>query len=106
MTQNSGVAFSLLFSIYALILTRSRLGLFQVCIIFLTSVSVMAQYLEIKWIEFHQILLTRSRLRFLPVIFCLYVTESWPLMDVSYSFPRTNEQNLNKFCLCIDIDRI
>ena len=54
--QNSGVAFSFLFSIYALILTRSRLGLFQVCIIFLTFVSVIAQYLEIKWIEFHQIL--------------------------------------------------
>ena len=106
MAQNSGVTFSLLFSIYALILTRSRLGLFQVCIIFLTFVSVMAQYLEIKWIEFHQILLTRSRLRFLPVIICLFVTESWPLMDVSNSFLHINQQNLTKFCLCIDIDRI
>ena len=58
------------------------MGLFQVCIIF----SHMAQYLEIKWIEFHAFILTRSRLRFLPVIFCLFVIESWPLMDVSISF--------------------
>ena len=31
-------------------------------------------------------ILTISRLGLLPVIFCLFVTESWPLIDVRFLF--------------------
>ena len=46
-----------------------------------------AQYLENELIEFYQILyraliLTRSRLVLLPVIFCKFATELWPLIYV------------------------
>ena len=87
----------------------SKLGL--LFIIFLTFVLVMAidlcynfvpaQYLDHmdrtspNFIHVYAFILTRSRLRVLPVIFCLYVTELNPLMHVSISFPlkifRTNE---------------
>ena len=32
-------------------------------------------------------ILTISRLGLLPVMFCLFVTELWPLIDVRISFP-------------------
>ena len=36
-------------------------------------------------IEFHEIL-TRSRLGLLPVMFCLFVSELWPLTDLRILF--------------------
>ena len=55
-------------------------------------------------------IMKRSRLGLLAVIFRLFVTELWPLIDVRISFPvnifRTNEQNFIKICICIDIDKI
>ena len=54
--------------------------------------------------------LTRSSLGLLPVIFRKILTELWPLIDVRNSFPlnilRTNWQNLTKFCMHINIDKI
>ena len=56
------------------------------------------------------LILTRSRLGLLPVIFREFVTELVPLIDVRFSFPinilRTNAYNFTKFCICIDIDKI
>ena len=55
---------------------------------------VSTQYLENKSTEFHQIIymhaliMTTSRLGLLAVIFCFFVTELWPLIDVS------------EFCTC------
>ena len=58
----------------------------------------------------YALILTRSRLRLLPVIFCKFVKELWPLIDVRISFPlnilRANGQNFIKFCICIDIYKI
>ena len=56
------------------------------------------------------LILTRSRLGLLPVIFCKFVTELWPSIDVRISFPlnifRKNRQNLTKFSVCIDLDKV
>ena len=43
---------------------------------------VSVQYSENKLTEIHQIIYMHSRLELLPVIFCLFVTMSWPLFDV------------------------
>ena len=51
---------------------------------------ISTHYLENKWIEFHQIcafILTISRLGLLPVMFCLFLTELWPLIGVRIFFP-------------------
>ena len=52
---------------------------------------VSTQYLENEKTEFRQILyefiLARSTLGLLPVMFCLFVTELCPLIDVRISFP-------------------
>ena len=44
------------------------------------------------------------------MIFFKFVTELWPLIDVRISFPfnilRMNGQNLTKFCIHINIDKI
>ena len=57
----------------------------------------------------YALILTRSRLGLLPVIFRI-VIELWPFIDFRFSFPfniyRKNGQNLTKFCLCIGIDKI
>ena len=46
----------------------------------------------------------------LGINFHKFITDLWPLIDVGISFPinffRTNWQNLTKFCICIDIDKI
>ena len=82
-----------------------------------------AQYLENELIEFYQILyraliLTRSRLVLLPVIFCKFATELWPLIyvriliyvKIEFSFPLnilwTHWQNFTKFYICFHIDKI
>ena len=58
----------------------------------------------------YALILTRSRFGLLPAIFRKFVTESWPLIDVRFSFQfnisRKNGQNLIKFYICIDIDKI
>ena len=55
-------------------------------------------------------ILTRARLGLLPVIFDLFITELWPLIDVRIPFPlnifRANGQILTKLCICIYIDKI
>ena len=55
-------------------------------------------------------ILRRFRLGLLPVIFCKFVIELWPLIGVRIYFPfnilRKNRQNFTKFCICIDIDKI
>ena len=50
----------------------------------------------------YALMLTRSRLGLLPVIFQKFVTELWPLIDVR----RKDEYNLTNFCICINIDKI
>ena len=48
---------------------------------------VSTQYFEKKLIEFHQtLILTRSRLGLLLIIFLAFVIELWPLIDVRISF--------------------
>ena len=51
------------------------------------QIFVSTQYLENKQMEFDQLILTRSRLGLLPVIFHKLVTELWPLIDVRFLFP-------------------
>ena len=59
---------------------------------------VSAQYLENKWTDFDQtlyyVILTRSRLGLLAVIFRKFVTELWPLVDVMIMFPPNILRNL------------
>ena len=54
------------------------------------QIFVSAQYFENKWIEFtkflYALILTRSRLGLLPVIFRKFVKELGPLIDVRISF--------------------
>ena len=77
---------------------------------------ISAQYLENKWTVFHQILymhqliLTRSSLALLAVIFCSLVTALWPLIYVRILIPFniliTNGRNLTKLYIIIYIDKI
>ena len=48
---------------------------------------ISAQYLENKWTGFGQTLYSNSRLALLAVIFCKFVAELWPLIDVRITFP-------------------
>ena len=58
----------------------------------------------------YALILTRSRMVLLPVIFCEFVTELGPLIGVRILFPlnilRTNLLNFAKFCIGIDDDKI
>ena len=58
----------------------------------------------------YTLILTRSMLALLTVIFRKFVTELRPLIDVRILFLlnilRTNGQNLTKFCIHIKIDKI
>ena len=51
-----------------------------------------------------------SRFGLLSVKFCKFVTELRPFIDVRISFPlnilKMNGQNLTKFCMHINIDKI
>ena len=55
-------------------------------------------------------ILTRSRFRLLPIMFCKFATESRPLIDIRIWFPlnilKMNGQNLSKFCIHNDIDKM
>ena len=56
------------------------------------------------------LILTISGLGLLHIYFCNFVTELLPLIGVSILFPldtlKTDGQNLTKFCIHIDIDKI
>ena len=107
---------------YALMLTRSKLGLLPV--IFRKFVTELLPLIDViilftrnifrtnryNFTKFYiAFTLRRFRLRLLPGIFRKFVTELWPLIDVRISFSlnlkRTNRHNVT-FCICIDIDKI
>ena len=76
---------------------------------------VSIQYLENKLMEFDKILHMHWYIQewgwdYYMLIFAIFLTELWPLIDVRILFPlsilRTNWWNLAKFCICIDIDNI
>ena len=73
---------------------------------------VSAQYLENKLTEFHQyaFILTGSSLGLLAFVFCLFVTELWPLIYVRISFSLNilskNGHILTELYITIYIDKI
>ena len=46
------------------------------------SISFQVSTLRTKWLEFHAFVSAKSRLGLLPVIFTIFLTELWPLIDV------------------------
>ena len=62
----------------------------------------------------YTLILTRSKLGLLHIIFRTFVIELRPLIDVRISFRilfwlnilRTERYNFTKFCICVDIDKI
>ena len=115
--------------VYALIFTRSRLGLLPVTfrkfetglwpliyfrILIYVKISFPLNILEhgdrISPNFIHAFILTRFTFELLHIIFRTFVPELWLLIGAKFSFPlnilRTNSQNFTNFDACIHIDKI